>query len=392
MAKEPLLLIPGPTMVPEAVRQACAKPMISHRGPEFQDLHDDVVPRLKSLFRTSGPVAVLPSSGTGALETLIVNTLSPGDRVLSCVMGAFGERFARIAIAYGLEVDIIQVPWGEAPQAETVVDHIRRAPAKYRAVLLTHSETSTGVLLPLPEIAAAIRVASPDTLILVDMVSSFAGVPVDMDAWGIDGAATASQKALMTPPGLGIVALSPRGEEAVQSAGLPRFTWDLRPYLADPGNLPYTPAVGLWFGLQEALNLIEAEGEGAVYDRHRLMAAMTRAGIRALGWEPLAADAVASPTVTAFRVPQEIGAGQLLRQLRERHSVILAGGQGSLRGKIARIGHMGAATPDHVISALAALDEVVVEAGIVSAPAAAGAARAVLNNWAGDGQDRPEAR
>lgn len=385
LAREPLLLIPGPTMVPEQVRNACARQMISHRGAEFLALHDDVVPRLEALFKTGGAVTVLPCSGTGALEALIANTLSPGDRVLSCVMGAFGERFAAIAAAYGLDVDRIQVPWGEVPQVDEVTGRLRGAGQRYRAVLLTHSETSTGALLPLQEIAPAIRAVAPDILILVDMVSSFAGVPVQLDAWGIDGAATASQKALMTPPGLGIVALGPRGLEAAQSARLPRFALDLRPYLEKPGQPPYTPAVGLWFGLQAALDMIDAEGEANVYRRHRLMSDMTRAGVRALGLEPLVDDAFASPTVTAIQLPERVPAGELLRLLKERYGVILAGGQGQFRGRVVRLGHMGAVTPQHVLTALDALDEAAMELRIADQPGAGPAARAVLNQAAGNG-------
>lgn len=387
MAKEPLLLIPGPTMVPDQVRTACSQQMISHRGQEFLDLYDNVTSRLQAMFRTSGAVVILPSSGTGAMEALLVNTLSQDDRVLSCIMGAFGKRFAEIVEAFHVQLDRLEVPWGNVPEIDQVVERIRQAAAQgspYRAVLLTHSETSTGALLPLQQMASAIRAAAPDILILVDMVSSFAGVPVDMDKWGIDGIATASQKALMTPPGLGIVALGPRGLQAMESATLPRFTWDLRSYLQKPGDVPYTPAVGLWFGLQAALNLIEAEGEEAVYDRHRLMAAMTRAGARALGMEPLTIDDIASPTVTAITLPDQLPAGNLLKQLKERYQIILAGGQGELRGRVVRLGHMGAVQPEHILTALDAIDEIAVGSGIAPEPQAGKAARAVWERWRGN--------
>ncbi|HEY8449259.1 MAG TPA: alanine--glyoxylate aminotransferase family protein [Bacillota bacterium] len=385
MEREPLLLIPGPTPVPDEVVRAASRPLIPHRGAEFVELHADVTERLRQLFRTAGDVVVLPCSGTGALEAALVNTLSPGDAVLACVMGAFGDRFAQIATAYGLAVDRLEVAWGEVPAIEAITARLAGAARPYRAVLFTHSETSTGALLPLAEVAAAVRRHAPEALVLVDMISSFAGVPVELDAWGIDVAVTASQKALMTPPGLGIVAIGPRARAALEAARLPRFTWDLRPYVEKPGQPPYTPAVTLWFALQAALRRIEREGVDQVYRRHRLLAAMVRAGVRALGLEPLVADAVASPTVTAIPLPGGVAPAEVLRRLREQHGVVLAGGQGPLRGRIIRIGHMGAVQPAHIEQALAALDEVAVALGIAPAPAAAAAARAAREGGVDDG-------
>ncbi|HEY8394750.1 MAG TPA: alanine--glyoxylate aminotransferase family protein [Thermaerobacter sp.] len=361
---EPVLLSPGPTRVPEDVRAACARPIVLHRSAEFDRIHQEVVERLRRLFRTEGRVVVLPCSGTGALEAAIVNTLSPGDRVLGVVMGVFGARFAAIAAAYGLAVDRLEVPWGTVPATAQVVERLRAAARQgrpYRAVLLTHSETSTGVLLPLPELVPAIREAAPETLVLVDMVSSFAAVPVRLDEWGVDVAVTGSQKALMCPPGLGILALGPRALAAVERAALPRFTWDLRPYLRKPGDFPYTPAVSLWFGLETALRRIEAEGEENVYRRHRLLAAMTRAGIRALGLEPLAADVVASPTVTAVPLPEGIDPGAVIRRLRDEHGVVVVSAQGHLKGRAFRIGHMGAVEPADILAGMKALDAVLGE-------------------------------
>ena len=364
--KEPVLLSPGPTALPPEVRAACARQVVLHRSAEFDRISSEVLEGLRRLFHTRGRVVVFPCSGTGAQEAAVVNTLSPGDRVLAVVMGVFGDRFAAIAEAYGLEVDRLEVPWGQVPAVAEVVDRLR-APAAgggggagrpYRAVLLTHSETSTGALLPLAELVPAIRAAAPDTLVLVDMVSSFAAVPVDMDGWGIDVAVTGSQKALMTPPGLGIVALGPRALKAVEAARLPRFTWDLRPYLAGRGDFPYTPAVTLWFGLQAALGRIAAEGEENVYRRHRLLAAMVRAGVRALGLEPLAPDSAASPTVTAVVLPAGIDPAEVIRRLRDEHGVIVVSAQGHLKDRAFRIGHMGAVGPEEVLAGMRALDAV----------------------------------
>lgn len=361
----PVLLSPGPTWVPDDIRAACARPIVLHRSAEFDPVSAEVIEGLRRLFHTSGRVVVFPCSGTGALEAAVVNTLSPGDRVLAVVMGLFGQRFSEIAEAYGLQVDRLEVPWGQIPDTEQVVARLqgggrqRASGARgYRAVFLTHSETSTGALLPLAQLVPAIRRAAPDTLVLVDMVSSFAAVPVEMDAWGIDVAVTGSQKALMTPPGLGIVALGARALEAVEQARLPRFTWDLRPYLAQGGDFPYTPAVTLWFGLQAALRRIHREGEDNVYRRHRLLAAMVRAGVRALGIEPLAPDHAASPTVTAVPLPEGVDPAVVIARLREEHGVVVVSAQGPIQRRAFRIGHMGALEPDQILVGMRALDAV----------------------------------
>lgn len=370
-------------MVPEEVRAACGRQVISHRGEDFDRLQEDVLGRLRRLFRTAGRVVVLPSSGTGALEAALVNTLSPGDPVLACVMGAFGQRFADAAAAMGLEVDRLEVPYGAVPEAEAIVQRLRGRPGGYRAVLLTHCETSAGTLLPLERVVPAIRAAAPDTLVLVDMVSSLGAVPVDVDGWGVDVAVAASQKALMTPPGLGIVALGPRALAALEEARLPRFTWDFRPYLRE--GVPYTPAVSLWFGLQAALARIEREGEEQVYRRHRLLAQMVRAGVRALGLEPLAPDPVASPSVTAVLLPDGIAPERLIARLRAEHGVVVVGAMGPYRQRGFRIGHMGAVQPEHVLVALDALEATLTAMGHAPAGAARDAAEALLAAAGGRG-------
>ncbi|ADU50637.1 aminotransferase class V [Thermaerobacter marianensis DSM 12885] len=388
-----VFLSPGPTAVPDEVRAACARQVVLHRSREFDQVSGFVLEGLRRLFRTEGRVVVFPCSGTGALEAAVVNTLSPGDRVLAVVMGLFGDRFAAIAEAYGLEVDRLEIPWGQVPTVEQVVERLRSA--RPGAVFLTHSETSTGALLPLDRLVPAIREAAPETLVLVDMVSSFAAVPVAMDAWGIDVAVTGSQKALMTPPGLGIVALGPRALEAVERARLPRFTWDLRPYLAGGGDFPYTPAVTLWFGLKAALERIAAEGEENVYRRHRLLSAMVRAGVRALGLEPLVRDEDASPTVTAVMLPEGIRPAKVIRRLQDEHGVVVVSAQGHLKDRAFRIGHMGAVAPAEVRAGMAALDAVLAPmlAGAGHGPvpgSAAAAAEAVRAAAAGSsGADAP---
>lgn len=357
MEQAPLLLIPGPTPVPAAVQAACSLPMIPHRSAAFVSLYLDVCERLGRLYENDGPIIVLPSSGTGALEAAVVNTHSPGDRVLACVMGSFGSRFADIAAAYGLTVERLEIPWGETPTPEQLEHALQSLEQPVRSVFLTHSETSTGALADVAALVPVIRRHAPDALVLLDMVSSFGGVAMPMKEWDVDVAVAASQKALMTPPGLGIVALSERAAAAVATAKLPRFAWDFRGYTKKPGSPPYTPAVSLLQGLRQALIMIEEEGIAAFQARHRLMSAMARAGVRALGWTPLADDRHASPTVTAALLPAEQPAAPWIDALREEHGIYVAGGMGAFSGRCIRIGHMGAIQPEDVLTVMKALDQ-----------------------------------
>ncbi len=368
--EEELLLIPGPTMVPAAVRAAVGRQMINHRGPSFAELYREIQAGLRLLFGTAEDVLVFPSAGTGVMESAVVNLFSPGDTVLACVMGEFGERFARIAEAFGLRVERLVVPPGHAVAAELLAERLgAEPPGRFRGVLLTHNETSTGVLLDLAAVARVVREAG--ALVVVDGVSSVGGVEVDCDGWGVDLLVTASQKALMTPPGLGFAAVSRRAWEAVEAARLPRYYWDYRQArrAGEKGQTPYTPAVALWFGLREALRLLEGEGLPAVHARHRRLAGAFRAGARALGLRLLAEDAVASPLVTAVEVPEGIEAAALIRTLRDRHGVVVAGGQGALAGRIFRVAHMGATREEHVLRALAALGEALAALGWGGRPA-----------------------
>ncbi len=384
-----LLLIPGPTQVPPQVREATARQMINHRGPRFTALYQEVQQDLRPLFGSGGEdILIFPSSGTGVMESAVANLFSPGDRVLAAVMGEFGERFAAIAEAFGLQVDRLRVPAGAALTAEEIAGHLdREGPDRYRGVLVTHNETSTGVLLDLPAVARAVK--ERGLLLAVDAVSSVGGVEVRCADWGVDVLVTASQKALMTPPGLGLVYVAPAAWEAVERARLPRYYWDYRRarQAQAKGQTPYTPAVSLWYGLRAALAALHREGLDEVFLRHRRMAAAFRAGARALGLELLADDDVASPLVTAVRAPAGRDAGEIIRALREDEGVVVAGGQGELKGRIFRVAHMGAATPEQVVRALAALGRVLRRLGLADDPeAGAEAARRVLEEAAVSGR------
>ncbi len=366
---EQMLLVPGPTPVPAEVRAYGAQQPINHRSQAFRDLYHRVHDQLRHVFQTRHDVFVWPASGTGALECALVNCFSPGDRVLSLPMGAFGERFAEIAEAFGLRVERMAVEYGQAVDPAAVAKRLQ-ADSGFAGVLCTFNETSTGVLVNLPAVARAVRQAAPDTLLLVDAVSGLGGADLRMDEWDCDVVITGSQKALMIPPGLGIVAVGPRALAAGERARLPRSYWDWRPYkeMAHHGETPYTPAVTLWYELDASLRRILAEGLPAVFDRHLRMRAAARAAFPAAGFPLLASDADASPTVTAARLPEGVAFAALQGAL-EKRGVQIAGGMGPLRGKMVRIGHMGAFTMDDLLHFFRLFDEALAEIGAPGAAA-----------------------
>lgn len=370
--EDELLLIPGPTPVPREVRLAAAKPLINHRGPKFTSLYRQIEAGLRPLFGTeNGTILIFPASGTGAMESAIVNLFSPGDRVVVGVMGEFGHRFAEIARAFGLQAEELEAPWGTAITPELLRNYLAsHDPAGIAGVILTQNETSTGVTLDLATLGPVVKEFGP--LLVVDAVSAFGGIPMQMDAWGVDVVVTASQKALMCPPGLGLVAISKAAWPAVEKARLPRYYWDYRAArkFGERGETPYTPAVSLWFALQAGLERIAATGLEATYASHRRRAAMVRAGLRSLGLELLVVEeSIASPTVTAVRVPAGVDGSRVLARLRDDKKVVAAGGQGQLKGKIWRFAHMGAIDETALLTALNALEDVLREEGFTAAPA-----------------------
>ena len=362
------LRIPGPTPLPDPVREAGARQMVNHRGPEFRALLDRIADRLRVAFRTRNDLVILTASGTGGLEAAVVNHLSPGDPVLAVSIGAFGDRFAKIATRYGADVEKLSIEWGKAADPGGVDEALRamaregRAP---RAVLLTHNETSTGVTNPLEPLARVVREAAPDALLLVDGISGLGAVPFDADGWGLDVVVTGSQKSWMTPPGLTMVSVSPRAWEASERATMPRFYFDLRAHQESfaKGETPWTPAVGVCFALDVALELLEAEGYEKVFARHAACGAAARAGLAALGFELFADPRYASDTVTAVRLPEGLEWKQLDRELRTR-GLVVAGGQGKLAGVIFRFGHLGAVTVNEILSALAVVEESALALGL----------------------------
>ncbi|MCX7623721.1 MAG: alanine--glyoxylate aminotransferase family protein [Thermomicrobium sp.] len=334
------LRIAGPTPLPPEVVAALQRPMVPHRGAWFRSFVRDLLGRLRVLHQTDGEVFVLPGTGSAGWEVAIVNLLRPGDRVLLLVNGDFGERWCRVAERFGLDLVVREVPFGRAVRPEAVARWLDESPGT-RAVFLVYNETSTGVTNPLREIAAVVRESG--ALLAVDGVSAVAGCPLEMDAWGVDLVFSGSQKAWMCPPGLLIVAVGPRAWPAVERAGFPRAFFDLREYraAARTGDFPSTAPVSLLYALEAAVARIEAEGLERVWRRHEELAGWFRFAASELGFRCFAEAGFESPTVTALLPPAGIDPERLVATLEERYGIAINGGQGRLKGKIVRVGHMG---------------------------------------------------
>ncbi len=336
------LRIPGPTPCPDDVLQAMSRQMINHRGPEFAGIMERITSGLQTMFETKNDVLTLTSAGTGALEAAVVNTLSPGDRALCVSIGVFGDRFADIATTYGVEVQKLSYDLGKAANPDDVADALRKD-ASFKAVMVTHNETSTGVTNDLGAIAKAIRGVRPDILILVDAISSLGSVPLPIDAWDLDVVFTGSQKGWMVPPGMAMVSVSKRAWAAVEQARIPRYYFDYKKaksYL-EKGQTPWTPAVSVYFAMDVAIKKLLDEGLSNIHARHARLGKFTRDGVKALGLKLLADESVASNTVTSVWVPEGVEGPALNKMMREEYNTVLAGGQGTLTGKIFRIGHLG---------------------------------------------------
>jgi alanine-glyoxylate transaminase/serine-glyoxylate transaminase/serine-pyruvate transaminase len=337
------LQIPGPTNVPDRVLRAIDAPTIDHRGPDFARLGLEVLEGLREVFQTSGPVVVYPSSGTGAWEAALVNTLSPGDRVLAFETGHFATLWHSMAERLGLEVRWVEGDWRHGVQPEQVREELEADPS-IAAVMVVHNETSTGVTSRIPEIRAAIDAAGSDALFLVDVISSLGSIDYRHEEWGVDVTVGGSQKGLMLPAGLGFNAVSARAVEVSETSGSPRSYWDWAPILEanESGFWPYTSATNLLYGLREALAMLREEGLPAVFARHARHAEATRAAVEAWGLEVLALDPrERSAVLTGVVVPEDVDADEVRRVILERFDMSLGAGLGKLKGRIFRIGHLG---------------------------------------------------
>jgi aspartate aminotransferase-like enzyme len=351
------LRVPGPTVVPTEVLEAQAQPMINHRGPEFMAILRRVSTRLQYFFQTDSPVLTYPASGTGGQESAVVNLFSPGDHVIAITIGAFGNRLAKIATVYGLNVTRIEFPWGQPADPHVVEERLKALPA-YKGVLVTHNETSTGVTNDVKTLAAIIRRNNSNALIVVDAVSSLGCVPLEMDLWDLDVVFTGSQKGWMTPPGIMMIAGSSRAWEANKTAKLPRFyfDWENTRKKLELGQHPITSPVSLFYALDVALEMMLDEGREAIFERHQHIGNYVRQRARTMGLQLLADHERASNTVTAILTPEGINTKALLKKLREEDNVVLAGGQEHLDGKIFRVGHLGFFTDADIAEAMDKLE------------------------------------
>src|SRR5436305_5417136 len=331
------LFTPGPTPVPPEVLAAMGAPVVHHRSPDFRPVYERCLTRLREVCRTESDVLLFTSSGTGAFESAVVNLVSPGEPHLVVSAGSFGERWIAMTKAYGADIDELRYAWGETPDPDDV--RARLAERQAKAVWVVHSETSTGVVADVQAIAAAAKEAG--ALAVVDAVSSLGAVPCETDAWGLDVVVSGSQKALMSPPGLGTCAVS---EAAFVARGhSPRFYFDWERTRAAQAKLdaPFTPSVPLVAALDVALGLLLEDGLEAVFDRHVRLGRAARAGAKSMGLELFSPDEDRSAVVTAVRAPEGIESGEIVKGLRDRFAITIANGQGDLVGKFFRLGHIG---------------------------------------------------
>ncbi len=359
-----MLMIPGPTPVPEKVLLAMAKHPIGHRSGEFSQIIAETNANLQWLFQTKNHVLVLAASGTGTVEAAIINFLSAGDRVLVGNNGKFGERWAIIAAKYGLDVQTIKAEWGTPLNPDDFAQALQAdTDKKIKAVIITHSETSTGVLNDLEAINKLVK-AHGEALIIVDAVTSLASHNIPVDDWGLDVVASGSQKGFMLPPGMGFVTASDKAWAAYKTATLPKFYLDLGKYRksADENTTPFTPPVNMYFGMKVALEMMRAEGLESIFARHTRHKEATRAAMKALGLPLFAPDTHASPAITSV-VPEGVDAEKIRSVMKKRFDIALAGGQDHMSGKMFRIGHLGFVSDRDILCAISALEATLMELG-----------------------------
>lgn len=358
-----MLMIPGPTPIPEQVLLAMAKHPMGHRSGEFSAIMAEVTEGLKWLHQTQNDVLILAASGTGAMEAGIINFLSPGDRVLVGENGKFGQRWAILAETFGLKVDRITAEWGKPLDPEEFRAQLDADTEKtIKAVIVTHSETSTGVLNDLATINSYVK--AHGALIMVDAVTSLGAANVPVDEWELDVVASGSQKGYMIPPGLAFVSVSAKAWEAYKTATLPKFYLDLGKYRKDAAKntTPFTPPINLFFALQAALRMMKAEGLDNILARHQRQMEATRAAVKAMGLPLFAPDHAGSPAITAV-APMGVDAEQVRSIMKKKFDIALAGGQDHLKGKIFRIGHLGFVCDRDILSAIGALEATLVQLG-----------------------------
>ncbi len=362
------VFIPGPTNIPEEIRKACDIPTLDHRSSAFAKLFRPAVAGVRRVLNMDeGEVIILPSTGTGGWEAAVSNTLSPGDTVLAARFGMFSHRWIDLCQRHGLNVQIIEAPWGEGAPLGAIEAALRAdSSRKIKAVLATHNETATGVRSDIAGIRSALDNSGHDAMLFVDGVSSIGSMPFDMAGWGVDIAVAGSQKGFMLPAGLAILGVSPKAAEAMKSAALPRTFFDFRDMTSSyaAGGYPYTPPVGLIAGLAKSIEMLEEEGLEAVYARHARYAEATRRAVAGWGMCPCAVRAeLYSDTVTAVRVPQGFNGTDLVQLAAKKYGIAFGVGLGEVAGKVFRIGHLGLLTDAMLLSGLAVAEMCMADLG-----------------------------
>ena len=377
------LMIPGPTPVPENVLSSMSKHPIGHRSGDFQEIVQKTTKQLKWLHQTTADVLTITGSGTAAMEAGIINTLSKGDQVICGDNGKFGERWVKVARAYGLDVKVVKADWGtplDPNQFKRILEEDTNE--KIKAVILTHSETSTGVINDLKSINNEVKNHSK-AITIADCVTSLGACNIPMDEWGIDVIASGSQKGYMIPPGLSFVAMSKRAWEANNQSNLPKFYLDLKQYLktVNQNSNPFTPAINLYFALEASLTMMQKEGLNNIFARHARHQKATQEGIKAMGLNLFTKENFGSPAITAVK-PENIDAESIRKAIKNDFDILLAGGQDHLKGKIFRIGHLGFVNNRDIISVISALESTLDKMGKLNVPIGQGIAKtiSVLNN------------
>ncbi len=375
-----MLMIPGPTPVPEKALLALAKAPIGHRSGDFSKIMADVTEKLKWLHQTQNDVLILTASGTGAMEAGIINFLSTGDRVLVGENGKFGQRWGDVCDAYGIQAERVMAEWGKPLDPEVFHAKLEADTNKeIKAVIITHSETSTGVINDLETINRHVK-AHGRALMIVDAVTSLGATSVPIDAWGLDVVGSGSQKGYMIPPGLGFVAVSPKAWEAYKTSNLPKYYLDLGKARKDAAknSTPFTTPVNMVVALQATLSMMQAEGLENIFARHARHCAATRAAVKAMGLGLFADDTCGSPSITAVVPPEGLEAEKIRAVMKKQFDIVLAGGQDFLSGKIFRIGHLGFVCDRDILTAIAALEATLHQLGYTATTPGAGT-RAALS-------------
>lgn len=383
MKRDKLLMTPGPTMLPYKVREAMNRQILHHRTKEFEAYFSQMNEALKKVYETKGTVLTLASSGTGAMEAAIVNAFSPGDKVLAVSVGVFGERFAKIAEKFGLDVKHMNIPWGSGVEPQDVKNFLEGPEGKdTKGILITHNETSTGVVNDIKAVASLIK--DKDCIILVDAVSSLAGIELKTDEWGLDIVIAGSQKALMLPPGLAFVSVSGKAWEFIKKSKLPKFYFDFLSYKKSLGEntTPFTPAVTLVIAASEALELILEEGLENIFARHKNLAEACRNAALAMGLELFPEQKFASDLITSIKAPMGIEIDKARSIMNLEHDIMIAEGQQHLKGKIFRIGHMGYVDCYDLLRTISALEFSLIKVGYSMEPGAGvSAAQKIFNPY-----------